>query len=266
MSRTFLGLALASLIMMSGNAFADSFTFLSPGDVTWNGVYVNPYQAQDNTQTTVNPLTIFCDDWNTDFSGNPTWNANVYTLTLGNTSNLKYGNTTPEYNITLNNNTLGYTSVPVVLPTGSFNRYLEVAYLDGELQTALANGSLSANQKTLAQQEISTAEWTLFVDSSHVAGLIGAINNPTISPGNFALDVYNYLQGAQTAVVTNKTFTGAGWDVIVPVGNNSNGGPMQEFLVHGFSGDTVPEPSAVILLGSIVGILALTKFRRKLQT
>src|ERR1017187_9905980 len=85
MSRTFLGLALASLIMMSGNVFADSFTFLSPGDVTWNGVYVNPYQAQDNTQTTVNPLTIFCDDWNTDFSGNPTWNANVYTLTLGNT-------------------------------------------------------------------------------------------------------------------------------------------------------------------------------------
>ena len=35
---------------MSGSAIADSFYFSSAGNVIWNGVYVNPYQAIDNTQ------------------------------------------------------------------------------------------------------------------------------------------------------------------------------------------------------------------------
>jgi hypothetical protein len=34
---------------------------------------------------------------------------------------------------------------------------------------------------------------------------------------------------------------------------------MQEFLYY------TPEPSAVILLGTVVGVLGLTKFRRKRQ-
>ena len=41
---------------------------------------------------------------------------------------------------------------------------------------------------------------------------------------------------------------------------------MQEFLVHGFSGQTsVPEPSGLILFGSVLGSLGLTKFRKKRQ-
>src|ERR1017187_6623700 len=86
---SFLGWALASMLILTGSAFADSFTFTSPGSVTWNGVYVNPYQANDNTQTQHNPLTIYCDDWNTDFSGNPTWNATVYSLNASNVTNFK---------------------------------------------------------------------------------------------------------------------------------------------------------------------------------
>ena len=38
-----------SCMVVSGSAFADSFYFASAGNVTWNGVYVNPYQAIDNT-------------------------------------------------------------------------------------------------------------------------------------------------------------------------------------------------------------------------
>jgi hypothetical protein len=260
MSRTLFGLALASLIVMSGNAFADSFTFLSPGSVTWNGVYVNPYQAQDNTHTQNNPLTIYCDDWNTDFSGTPTWTASVYTLTAGNVSNFKYGTATDVYNVTL---TGGYLSAAPDTAPNDFQRYLEVAYLDDQLRIELASGATST-AKQLAQQEISAAEWTLFVDTSHVgspltdpnSGLIGAINNTA----GFAVAVSTYLTGAHTAVTTPGGYTAPGWDVIVPEGNNSNGGPMQEFLVY-----STPEPSAVILLGTVIGYLGLTKFRRRRQ-
>ena len=259
MSKTSLYLALAGLLVLSGSAFADNFQFSSPGSVTWNGVYVNPYSATvdqaGGTFASGTVLTIYCDDWNTDFSGNPTWNATVYALTLGNTTNFKYGKTTPDFNVTLDtaHNTLGITSDPVTIPAGSFNRYLEAAWLDEQWLDAVTQGTATADM----QKKLAAAVWTLFVDATHVndpnGGLIGAINS-----SGYATDVYNYLQEAQTEVTTGG-YLAAGWDVIVPVGNNSNGGPMQEFLVH------TPEPSAVILLGTVVGVLGLTKFRRKRQ-
>ena len=111
--------------------------------------------------------------------------------------------------------------------------------------------------------------WTLFVDGSHVSGLIGAINNSSDTilgtTYHYADDVSQFLAQAQAAVLPNGTFTGAGWDVIVPVGNNSNGGPMQEFLVHDYYGSQVPEPSAVILLGTVIGYLGLSQIRRRRQ-
>jgi hypothetical protein len=263
---SFLGWALASMLILTGSASADSFTFTSAGSVTWNGVYVNPYSANDNTQIQNNPLTIYCDDWNTDFSGTPTWNANVYQLTLGNTSHFKYGNTTPEYNVTLDtvHNTLGVTSVPLVLPTDSFKRYLEAAWLDDQWQNILTAAAIAHTTPDAdAQRKIAAAVWTLFVDPTHVGsppsdpttGLVGAINS-----SGYATAVNTYLVAAQTAVAGG--YLAPGWDVIIPTGNTF---AMQEFLVHGFSGDTVPEPSAVILLGTVIGYLGLTKFRRKRQ-
>src|ERR1017187_6560852 len=109
MSKTSLGLALAGLLVLSGRAFADNFQFSSPGSVTWNGVYVNPYSATvdqaGGTFAKGTVLTIYCDDWNTDFSGNPTWNATVYSLNESNVTNFKYGNLTnppSDYIIALN--------------------------------------------------------------------------------------------------------------------------------------------------------------------
>jgi hypothetical protein len=260
MSKTSLGLALASLLVLSGSAFADqfhsaiddSFTFVSPGTTTWNNVYVNPYLAHDNTQA--QDLTIFCDDWNTDFSGTPTWTANVYTLTAGNLSHFKYGNTTPNYNVTL----LAGNQLSVALSTTPtpFNRYLEAAWLDEQWLDAVTQKTATADM----QKKLAAAVWTLFVDAAHVgspladpnSGLIGAINNP-----GYATDVYNYLQEAQTAVTTGG-YTAFGWDVIVP-DDAKNSFKMQEFLVH------VPEPSAVMLLGTVAGLLGLKKLRRKRQ-
>jgi hypothetical protein len=244
--RTSLGLAFGTLLVAS-TAFADQFYFASPGTVVWNGVYVNPYQADDNTHPQNNPLTIYCDDWNTEFSGNPTWNANVYTLTAGNLSQFKFGQITSAEGVTLSGS--GFLQSFQYSNPNVYNLYLEAAYLDSELQADLA--SHPANN--IAQEELAAANWLLFVNSSNVVGLVATINS---SGSLFATAVYDDLLNART-VVTGGGFTGASWDVIVP-GNNSF--PMQEFLVDPLP---TPEPGAVILLGSVVGLLGLIEFRRR---
>jgi hypothetical protein len=247
---SFLGWALASMLILTGSASADTFTFTNAGSVTWNGVYVNPYSATvdqaGGTFALGTVLTIYCDDWNTDFSGNPTWNANVYTLTAGNASHFKYGNTTPNYNVTLAGNQL---SVALSTTPTPFNRYLEAAWLDDQWRNAIGTSAATAD----TQIKLAAAVWTLFVDPTHVNGLIGAINS-----SGYATAVNDYLVAAKDQV-DNHGYTAAGWDVIVPEGLTLDGQHMQEFLVH------APEPSAVILLGTVIGYLGVTKFRRKRQ-
>ena len=243
--RTSLTLTFATLVMVSGSAFADQFTFTSPGTVTWDGVYVNPYQATDNTQPQNNPLTIYCDDWNTEFSGNPTWNANVYALTPGNVQYLKYGGISSAESVSISGGVLSASSYS---NPNVYDLYLEAAYLDSQLQTVLASKPVN----TTFQDEYAAANWLLFVNSANVGGLIGAING---SGTAFATAVYNDLSNAQSTVNSNDV-NPAGWDVIVPA--NSNSFAMQEFLV-----DPVPEPSAVILFGTVVCLLGLVQFRRR---
>jgi hypothetical protein len=247
MSKTSLVLAVASLLV-SGSAFADEFYFSDPGTVTWNGVFVNPYSANNITHPAHNPLTIYCDDWNADFSGNPTWNADVYTLTAGNLSHFKFGDTTPKFDLTLSGGVLNSFSNPTPDP---FQRYLEVAWLNEQWRQESSSNDLQSAKED-KQKRIFAAGWTLFVNSEKVDGLIGAINT-----SGYGTDVYDYLGAAQTAVAGG--YLAPGWDVVVPVGLNSNGQEMQEFLVH------MPEPGSVILLGTVAGFVAFTKFRHKRQ-
>jgi hypothetical protein len=229
--------ATATLLVLSGTAFADQFYFVSAGSVTWNGVYVTPYLANDTTQN-LNNLTIYCDDWNTEFSGNPTWNANVYALTAANVSNFKYGNLTTVFSLTLNpGDTLSFASSSANV----LDLYLEAAWLDNQLRTT--------SPTVMQQEELAAAMWTLFVDGADVGDLVGGINS-----SGYGLAVYDDLEAAQNAV--NDGYNAAGWDVIVPT---DNAFPMQEFLVY----NNVPEPSALLLLGTAAGFLILTKFRRK---
>lgn len=239
---------------MNVAAFADQFTFTSPGSVTWDNVYVNPYQATDNTQPQYNPLTIYCDDWNTEFSGNPTWNASVYTLTAANVPSFKYGGITSAFNYTLNAGTLGYS--PYSSPD-AYDLYLEAAYLDEQLANELASSDATAMKQT-AQREYSAANWLLFVNAGNVSGLVTAINN---TGSAFSTAVYNDLTAAAANV--QNGFTAAGWDVVVPVNNTF---PMQEFLMQDFHGTTVPEPSAFIMLATLISGLGLIELRRRRGT
>jgi hypothetical protein len=230
---------------MSGSVFADSFYFVSAGNVIWNGVYVNPYQAIDNTNTVENPLAVYCDDWNTDFSGNPTWNGNVYPLTAANLPNFKYANPTSDYTLALDSGKLVAT-LETNQPTWSpLQRYLEAAWLDEQWRDII--GTSAATTDT--QIELAAAMWTLFVDMGHVDGLVGAINST-----GYATEVNDDLRQAEDAVTHG--YVASGWDVIVPVGNSF---PIQEFLVH------APEPSAMTLLVTVIGYLGLTRYRRKCQ-
>ncbi len=251
MTRFSFGLALAGLLALSSGAFADNFYFPSNGggNVTWNGVYVNPYSANDTT-TGQNALTIFCDDWNTDFTPPVGWTGTVYALTAANVPSLKYGNVTPSdvFDVTDSSHTLSYSNPATV---NAYQRYLEAAWLDNLYQTLLAQGPVDST----TQIEIDAAQWTLFVDPSHVAGLVGAINS-----SGYADAVNTYLTEAQDALLPNAPggpWTAPGWDVIVP----ASGVAMQEFLVHDAS--PVPEPTGVILLATVAGLIAFAKPRRK---
>jgi hypothetical protein len=143
----------------------------------------------------------------------------------------------------------------------AYHRYLEEAWLDE--QTLLLTNSPQDQQK---QEEIAAAMWTLFVNTANKNTLITDINN---SGSDFVKAVWDYLQSANTAVTTGG-YLAPNWFVAVPDGLSlsgprytDGGQQVQEFLIHGFSGDTVPEPSAIVLLGTLLGFFGITKFRRK---
>jgi len=172
-------------------------------------------------------------------------------VTPGNVPDFKYGAVTSDA-VSVSGGVL----VNSPFSTTAYHLYLGAIYLDKKME---------ATSDATTQQELSAAEWLLFVTSANAgdsnSGLIGAIDG---SGSGFESAVAGYLMQAQddwASVIPT------GWSVITPVGNASNGGPMQEFLVDDspgtLNGPNVPEPSAVILLGTVVGLLGWTKFRRR---
>src|ERR1035437_1718409 len=194
--------AFATLLIFAPGAFADSMTFTNPGSNVWAGVYVNPYTGLDTNTNQV--LTLYCDDYNTEFSGNPTWDANIAPLVPG--GNFLFSNVTSVYNFTLDNtsNDVQWTPAVTVNATDIYFRYLEAAYLFGRI-----HNTMDATTK----QQLSAAAWSLFVNSGSVGTLASAINN---SDSTFAVDVANDLTAAAPAAGTPATpndQVGSGWYV-----------------------------------------------------
>jgi len=219
-------------MLLIGAAFAsadDELQFSSPGGVVWwtpagpySGVYVSPYTAYD--ATTEETLSLFCDDYNTDFSGNPTWDAAIYSLSPSTVADYKYGSVTDAYTL-----------------------YLEAAYLFSQVQ----NAQLANNTTDQIVDDI--AAWSLFIDSANSADFWDNVND-----SGYAAAVDTALTGASEAVVTNGgTFTGANWDVATAQPGGAY--PMQEFLFDA----PVPEPGTIALFGTVLGLLGLMRLRRR---
>jgi hypothetical protein len=258
--------------MVSGSAFADSKLYFAapPPGVAWDGVYVNPYTANELSPQSISGLTIYCDDWDTEFSGNPTWTANVYAVSQANVANFRFGSNTATQSVSLSGSGASAQLVygPTMASTNAYTLYLEAVYLDQQIQ------GLGSNSQA-QQEELSAAEWTLFTNSSITLTLLNDINGGDtgngVSGADFATAVFHDLQNAYDAATTPGGVNATGWSVITPDSQNGqNPLSMQEFLVDGnnYPGtplDTVPEPSAAILLGTIAGLLGLTKLRRRRQ-
>ena len=95
------------------------------------------------------------------------------------------------------------------------------------------------------------AAWEVFLDSAHQAKFNAAMN-AVPNPADFAIRVADALAKANYAVTNG--WTANGWTVVTPV-PAGQANSTQEFLT------SVPEPAAMLLLGTMVGGLLFVRRR-----
>lgn len=289
----------------SGIGYADNLTWTSAGNNVWSIFYVSPYTALDTT--TGQTLQIFCIDYNHDIAPPQTWQANVVPLSTANLSQYQFGGSYPgitpldttaasAFAFQSQTTTSDGSTVTANLSTsGSMDRYLELAWLVTQMETALSDGQsgkITTAAMDAALDVYQVADWLIFADAgpsqfapgethiadleSRVAGTSGDFSyNSTLGLWSSAGTGYDFqyavdsaLNSAENAVVNNGwsssqfsvVTASASWDA-----SNNNGVPLQEFLVltpnSGSSLTPVPEPSQLVLLFTVIALTGLAARR-----
>jgi hypothetical protein len=255
-------------MIVAAIAAADDLTWAGQNGLSWGGFYTSPYSATDNTLNS--SVTRFCLDFNHEINPPSNWQADFNALNAGNVSKYQYsgsyGHGVTGYAFTGDN--LG----AVTTDTDRYRRYLEAAYLFTNIQKAQLANPTDANTMIVSQ----VAAWLLFVDAAHdapgtgleanVAGTTGnwsvqdyvAANDVSINTGLASVSFQNAVDSAVKAAqneVVNDGWVSANWQVVT--GNYAaNGAVVQEFLAP------VPEPAAILRLGTLIGFTALVVRRR----
>jgi hypothetical protein len=289
----------------SGVGYADNLTWTSAGNNVWSIFYVSPYTALDTT--TGQTLQIFCIDYNHDIAPPQTWTANVVPLSSTNLSQYQFGGSYPgvspldttaasAFAFQSQTTTSGGSTVTANLSTsGSMDRYLELAWLATQMETALSDGQqgkITTAAMDAALDVYQVADWLIFADASpsqfapgmthiadlenRVAGTSGGFSyNSTLGLWSSAGSGYDFqyavdsaLNSAENAVVNNGwsssqfsvVTASQSWDA-----SNNGGVPLQEFLVltptTGSSLTPVPEPSQLVLLFTVIALTGLAARR-----
>jgi hypothetical protein len=264
-------------VPMTFNGVLDGATWTGPGET----VYVSPYTSTDTATST--PITIYCLDYNHEIDPPATWTADFLSLNMANITTLYYGPSTSAPTVTDSSGQDSLSTSTGLNTTVMLERYLEAAYLFQQilnLKLNVSTNDTSAHEKL--QSELNVAAWTLFLDASPAAG--GAtytttsladfekcINEDLCNASNpdtaFANAVYDDLQDAQTAVLGG--YAAPGWYAVTPYNKTPGSGDVtQEFLAYDLTETSnqdpvVPEPQAILLFGTLVGILGASRYRRQ---
>ena len=227
MQPRFFLLAIATL-MTAETAFADHMVFQSPSSQSnvWQGYWTSPYLVTDQSVPPSGELlTVYCLDFNHEVAPPNSWDATIRPLDPGDVSLFQYGQS-----------------------ADAWQHYAAAAWLFQQIQALPLNPSL-------LETEYQVAAWKLFAVDSHKDELNLGITNTV---GTFEADVTKLYTDALLAGSSTKTEPG--WFVVTTdpawAAENQNGVPVQEFLIHQ-DPPPVPEPAAILLLGTVAGLLGL---------